>query len=86
MQGLFLQLVTTPAVPLFVHIHSQNCKQLKEYHMHQWGVNPDVLLSDTRILDVLLHNSDRHHGALCWHIAAGAVPPRLCSCDRAPGP
>ncbi len=32
--------------------------------MHEWGVDPDVLLSDTRILDVLLHNSDRHHGRL----------------------
>jgi hypothetical protein len=30
--------------------------------MHEWGVDPDILLSDTRILDVLLHNSDRHHG------------------------
>ena len=26
------------------------------------GVDPEVLLSDTRVLDVLLHNSDRHHG------------------------
>ena len=29
-----------------------------------WGLGiSQVLLSDTRILDVLLHNSDRHHGA-----------------------
>lgn len=30
--------------------------------MERWGVDPAVLLSDTRILDCLLHNSDRHHG------------------------
>lgn len=28
----------------------------------EWGVRKDVLLSDARILDVLLQNSDRHHG------------------------
>ena len=26
------------------------------------GVDPRLVLSDTRVLDVLLHNSDRHHG------------------------
>ncbi|PSC70153.1 phosphatidylinositol kinase [Micractinium conductrix] len=40
----------------------EDCKLLKEYPPHEWGVDPAVLLSDTRVLDVLLHNSDRHHG------------------------
>ncbi|KAL4436762.1 hypothetical protein ABPG75_003901 [Micractinium tetrahymenae] len=40
----------------------EGCKQLKEFPQEQWGLDPAVLLSDTRILDVLLHNSDRHHG------------------------
>ena len=40
----------------------QGCKQLKEAPPNDWGVDPAVLLSDTRVLDVLLHNSDRHHG------------------------
>lgn len=40
----------------------EDCKQLKEFPMERWGVDPAVLLSDTRILDCLLHNSDRHHG------------------------
>lgn len=87
MPGLLLQLCDqTPLSRRFAHIHPQNSKQLKEYHMREWGVNTDVLLSDTRILDVLLHNSDRHHGALFWHIDAGTVPPTLCSCGCAPVP
>lgn len=36
--------------------------QLRFVPHEAWGVPRDVLLSDTRILDVLLHNSDRHHG------------------------
>lgn len=35
---------------------------MREAGRESWGADPDVLLSDTRILDVLLHNSDRHHG------------------------
>ena len=36
---------------------------LRDFPPEQWGAQPpDVLLSDTRILDVLLHNSDRHAG------------------------
>jgi hypothetical protein len=36
--------------------------ELREAPTSEWGVGRDALLSDTRILDVLLHNSDRHHG------------------------
>ncbi len=43
---------------------SENARQLKNYPPEQWGVPKEALLSDTRILDVLLHNSDRHHGNL----------------------
>jgi hypothetical protein len=32
----------------------------------QWGVSKDLLLSDTRILDTLLQNSDRHLGHFLW--------------------
>jgi hypothetical protein len=31
-------------------------------HRYSSGVDPRLVLSDTRILDVLLHNSDRHSG------------------------
>jgi len=41
---------------------SHNSTELREHCEQEWGVSRDVLLSDTRILDVLLHNSDRHHG------------------------
>jgi hypothetical protein len=40
----------------------QGCNLLKEFPQDSWGVDPEVLQSDTRVLDVLLHNSDRHHG------------------------
>lgn len=39
-----------------------NCRQLKSVPASDWGVSVARLLSDTRILDVLLNNSDRHHG------------------------
>lgn len=39
--------------------------------MHDWGVDPALLLSDTRVLDVLLHNSDRHHGG--WRVWAWLI-------------
>lgn len=40
----------------------------------KWGCSPDVLLSNTRILDVLIQNSDRHAGHFLWaeHWAEGA--------------
>ncbi|GAB4823126.1 hypothetical protein N2152v2_010172 [Parachlorella kessleri] len=52
----------------------ENASQLKHYSFELWGMKSDVLLSDTRILDVLLHNSDRHHGhfLLGRHWAQGA--------------
>ncbi|GFR51218.1 hypothetical protein Agub_g13592 [Astrephomene gubernaculifera] len=37
-------------------------RQLSEVPPAAWSVPPSVLLSDTRILDVLLQNSDRHCG------------------------
>lgn len=37
-------------------------EELKNVPQERWGVSQEKLLSDTRILDVLLHNSDRHHG------------------------
>lgn len=42
--------------------YAKNARSLKNYSYDDWHVPKDVLLSDTRILDVLLHNSDRHHG------------------------
>jgi len=49
------------------------CKELREVPEGDWGRRKDVLLSDTRILDVLLQNSDRHHGHFLWgeHWARG---------------
>mmetsp|Transcript_16712 Transcript_16712/g.42855 ORF Transcript_16712/g.42855 Transcript_16712/m.42855 type:complete len:557 (-) Transcript_16712:206-1876(-) len=41
---------------------AENASELKEHDPATWGIPKEVLLSDTRILDVLLHNSDRHHG------------------------
>ena len=40
------------------------------------GVNPKLVLSDTRILDVLLHNSDRHSGHFLFarHWTQGGPP------------
>jgi hypothetical protein len=47
--------------------------ELREAPQAEWGAPAAALLSDTRILDVLLHNSDRHHG----HFLHGVhwVPP-----------
>ncbi|KAG2482261.1 hypothetical protein HYH03_018804 [Edaphochlamys debaryana] len=39
-----------------------NARQLDQVPMHEWSVPSAVLLSDTRILDVLIQNSDRHAG------------------------
>ncbi len=54
--------------------------ELRETPQSDWGVPPAALLSDTRILDVLLHNSDRHHGhflhGVHW-LAPGARRPVL---------
>jgi hypothetical protein len=43
----------------------EDAHQLRCFPEKQWGNPPepkDLLLSNTRILDTLLHNSDRHHG------------------------
>lgn len=40
----------------------EESRPLRGFPEAQWGISKSVLLSDTRILDVLLHNSDRHHG------------------------
>lgn len=40
----------------------EQAKELQEAPSGSRGVPLSRLLSDTRILDVLLHNSDRHHG------------------------
>lgn len=45
----------------FLHFVPE-AKELQTVPQGEWGCPVDVLLSDTRILDVLLHNSDRHHG------------------------
>jgi hypothetical protein len=39
-----------------------DAKPLADVPTSQWGVDAELLLSDTRVLDVLLHNSDRHAG------------------------
>ena len=36
--------------------------ELSDVPCERWGVSKDLLISDTRILDVLLQNSDRHAG------------------------
>merc|ERR1711959_759518 len=40
----------------------EGAKQLSEVSTDLWDTSKEVFLSDTRILDVLIHNSDRHHG------------------------
>ncbi|PNH08746.1 hypothetical protein TSOC_004669, partial [Tetrabaena socialis] len=39
-----------------------NARQLDTVPMSEWNIESEVLLSDTRILDVLIQNSDRHAG------------------------
>lgn len=43
-----------------------SAKELKQVPMAEWGCRPELLLSDTRILDVLIQNSDRHAGHFLW--------------------
>jgi len=43
-----------------------NAHELSSVPMSNWVVKPEVLLSDTRILDVLIQNSDRHAGHFLW--------------------
>ena len=40
----------------------------------RWNADKDLLLTDTRVLDVLIHNSDRHHGNFLFgqHWARGS--------------
>jgi hypothetical protein len=52
----------------------EGARPLREVPETEWGGRPkDALLGDTRLLDVLLHNSDRHagHFLLGEHWAAG---------------
>ncbi len=58
---------------------------LKKVPEEKWGVNKDALLSDTKILDVLIQNSDRHHGNFLrgQHWADGSYRPALI--DQAAG-
>eukprot|EP00897_Mesotaenium_endlicherianum_P003359 jgi/Mesen1/3050/ME000018S02353 len=62
-----------------------NSRELKRVAAASWGVPVAHLLSDTRILDVLLNNSDRHHGHFLYgkHWADGAMRPILI--DHAAG-
>lgn len=57
----------------------EEARQLNTCPERAWGMRKDVLLSDTRVLDVLLHNSDRHHGhfLLGRHWCSGALRPVL---------
>lgn len=41
---------------------ADEAQQLSEVAESEWSIPKDILLSDTRVLDVLLHNSDRHSG------------------------
>ena len=56
---------------------TEDAHQLRCFPEAQWGTPPepkDLLLSNTRVLDTLLHNSDRHHGhfLLSRHWCRGA--------------
>ncbi|GFH28358.1 uncharacterized protein HaLaN_26835, partial [Haematococcus lacustris] len=50
-------------------------RTLNEQPMDQWGVQPAIVLSDARVLDVLMQNSDRHHGHFLWaeHWSRGSL-------------
>jgi hypothetical protein len=58
---------------------------LRKVDPAEWGLQGDVFLSDTRILDVLIQNSDRHHGNLLRgkHWVDGQYRPALI--DQAAG-
>ncbi|GJP53635.1 hypothetical protein CLOM_g12787 [Closterium sp. NIES-68] len=60
-------------------------RELRKVAAASWGVSVAHLLSDTRILDVLLNNSDRHHGHFLFgqHWADGTMRPVLI--DHAAG-
>lgn len=60
-------------------------KELRHVHASNWGVSVARLLSDTRILDILLNNSDRHHGHFLFgeHWADGRK--RVVLIDHAAG-
>ncbi|KAL4858171.1 hypothetical protein ACK3TF_001664 [Chlorella vulgaris] len=60
--NLLLGLDLVPPVAYRQAREGCGCNLLKEFPQDRWGVDPEVLQSDTRVLDVLLHNSDRHHG------------------------
>ena len=45
-----------------VQLYVEGTCPLREHPPERWGVRRDVLLSDTRVLDTLCSNSDRHHG------------------------
>eukprot|EP00270_Netrium_digitus_P020370 TRINITY_DN8385_c0_g1_i2.p1 TRINITY_DN8385_c0_g1~~TRINITY_DN8385_c0_g1_i2.p1 ORF type:complete len:178 (+),score=51.06 TRINITY_DN8385_c0_g1_i2:133-666(+) len=62
-----------------------NAQQLSQIPPSNWGVSVARLLSDTRVLDVLLNNSDRHVGHFLFgeHWAHGKHRPILI--DHAAG-
>ncbi|KXZ54005.1 hypothetical protein GPECTOR_5g116 [Gonium pectorale] len=63
-----------------------NARQLNCVPMHDWNMQPAVLLSDTRILDVLIQNSDRHAGHFLYaeHWADGDYAPQRAQQQQAP--
>ncbi|KAG2454586.1 hypothetical protein HYH02_000427 [Chlamydomonas schloesseri] len=52
-------------------------RQLDTVPMHEWSIPSATVLSDTRILDVLIQNSDRHAGHFLYaeHWADGSYVP-----------
>ena len=62
-----------------------DAKELQLVPAANWGVSVARLLSDTRVLDCLLNNSDRHHGHFLFgpHWSDGL--PRVALIDHAAG-
>lgn len=58
---------------------------LSKEQLEEAGVNMEELLSDTRILDVLLQNSDRHSGHFLWGKHWIKEEPSLALIDHAAG-
>lgn len=38
---------------------ADNASELRAYPMDKWGVQSEMMLSDTRVIDLLIQNSDR---------------------------
>ncbi len=58
---------------------AESGRELRSEPMHQWGANSEVVLSDARILDVLIQNSDRwdtdKHTCAAWRSSDGQEAP-----------